>query len=91
MLTYEKIMLSCGAGMSSSLLAKKIQKEADCKNLDVEVHTVPRLNQSSMADVVPLGPQISYMKKDIEQSVSDHMPVVVIGMLDYGRRMRNLF
>ena len=76
-----KILLACNAGMSTSLLVQKLQKEAASRGLDVEIIANP-LNKAleliDGADVFLLGPQIAYAK-------AGSTPVAVIPMVDYGR------
>ena len=80
------IMLCCNAGMSTSLLVQKMQKEAASRGLEVTIVARP-LNEAmdhiGDADVVLLGPQIGYAKGDYEKATDK--PVAVIPMADYGR------
>ena len=54
-----KILLACNAGMSTSLLVQKLQKEAASRGLDAEIIANP-LNKAleliDGADVFLLGP-----------------------------------
>lgn len=84
-----KIMLCCNAGMSTSLLVQKMQKEAAARGLDVDIEARP-LNEAmdhiDEADIVLLGPQIGYAKGDFDKACADKgTPVEVIAMVDYGR------
>ncbi|RVU97758.1 PTS sugar transporter subunit IIB [Coriobacteriales bacterium OH1046] len=82
-----KILLACNAGMSTSLLVQKMRKEAAARNLNVEIDARP-LNKALEVidefDILLLGPQISYAKKDAQAAAGDK-PVLVISMADYGR------
>ena len=81
-----KIMLCCNAGMSTSLLVQKMQKEAATRNLDVEIEARPMneaMDHIAEADIVLLGPQIGYAKADFQKATN--VPVEVIPMMDYGR------
>lgn len=87
----DKILLCCGAGMSSSLLVQKMQAEAAARGLDVSISALP-LNEAaenlSGVRVVLLGPQIGYGAGDLRSAIADmglEIPVEVIPMLDYGR------
>ncbi len=84
----KKILLACNAGMSTSLLVQKMQAEAKAEGLDVEVKADP-LNKAldivDDYDILMLGPQIAYAKKDAEDVVKGRIPVTVIAMADYGR------
>lgn len=84
----KKILLACNAGMSTSLLVQKMQTEAKKQGLDVEIKADPlnkALDLIDDADILMLGPQISYAKKDAEDVAAGRIPVTVIAMADYGR------
>lgn len=81
------ILLACNAGMSTSLLVQKMEAEAKAQGLEVTIKANP-LNKAleliDGADVLLLGPQIAYAKKDAEAAAGS-TPVAVIAMVDYGR------
>ncbi len=81
-----RIMLCCSAGMSTSLLAKKMQEYADLNEIPAEVEaygTDQFVSNKERYQVVLLGPQISYMLNDLSAKAGD-LPIEVIDMLDYG-------
>ncbi len=81
------ILLACNAGMSTSLLVQKMQKEAANRGIDVQISANPlnkALDAIDTADVLLLGPQIAYAKADAEKRAGS-VPVAVIAMVDYGR------
>jgi PTS system cellobiose-specific IIB component len=83
----KKILLACNAGMSTSLLVQKMQKEADAQGLDVEIKAYPlaqALEHIADASVLMLGPQIRYAKADAV-TAAGNVPVTIIDMVDYGR------
>ena len=84
-----KIMLCCNAGMSTSLLVQKMQKEVAARGLDVEVEARPMneaMDHLDDASIILLGPQIGYAKGDFEKACAGkNIPVEVIPMTDYGR------
>ncbi len=83
----KNIYLVCNAGMSTSILVKKMQEAAKKENIDanIEAFSVEVLDQKAdEADVVLLGPQIRHMKGDVEKVVAGKCPVDVIDMRDYG-------
>ncbi len=83
-----KIMLCCNAGMSTSLLVQKMEKEAASRGDDVTIEARPMgeaMEHIDEADIVVLGPQIGYAKGDFEKAVEGRCPVIVIPMVDYGR------
>lgn len=80
------ITLCCNAGMSTSLLVQKMQKVAQERGLDVEIHAYPIteiMSHMDQADVILLGPQISYALDDYKKQTDK--PIAVIPMMDYGR------
>lgn len=85
----KKIMLCCNAGMSTSLLVQKMQKNAAERGLEVEIEARPlneALDHIDGADVILLGPQIGYAKGDVEKACAGKgIPVDIIPMVDYGR------
>ncbi len=82
------IFLVCNAGMSTSILVKKMQETAEKQGLTdshIEAFSVEVLDQrAAEADVVLLGPQIRHMKNDVEKIIAGRCPVEVINMQDYG-------
>lgn len=83
-----KIMLCCNAGMSTSLLVQKMQKEVAARGEEVAIEARPMneaMDHINEADVILLGPQIGYAKGDFEKAVEGRIPVAVIPMADYGR------
>ena len=82
------ILLVCGAGASTSLLVTKMLKVA--KELGEE-HNIRAIAQTAIkselpkADVVLLGPQITFMLDSIKELADGKgIPVAVIRMQDYG-------
>lgn len=87
-LKMKKIMLCCSAGMSTSLLVKKMEAAAVAKNLDVEIKAfgVAEFDENMPNyHVVLLGPQIKYMQNNLSSKASVYgIKVQPIDMLDYG-------
>ncbi|MCQ1060473.1 PTS sugar transporter subunit IIB [Photobacterium sp. DNB23_23_1] len=84
----KKILLLCAAGMSTSMVVKKMKESAVSKGLDVhiEAHGVETISDYlTEYDIFLLGPQIRF-KKDELQRLADPIgkKVEVIDMLDYG-------
>ncbi len=80
------ILLICSAGMSTSMVVKKMQAEAEAKGLDAKiwaVGTAAAKADAPTADVILLGPQIRFMEKQIKADYNK--PTMVIDMMDYGR------
>lgn len=82
------ILLACGAGMSTSLLVSKMQKEADQQGVKADIQAVAIhevKDHLDKADVVMLGPQIRYKLKEVQNLTKDKgIPVEVINPTDYG-------
>lgn len=79
------IILLCSAGMSTSLLVSKMQKEAKERNLElhIEAFGTSMVDEAAkVADVILLGPQVRFQLQDIKKRVS--VPVDSINMRDYG-------
>lgn len=88
----KRIMLICSAGMSTSLLVTKMEAAAKDKGIEADIFAVSaseanaRFEDASMPiNVVLLGPQVRFMKKQFEDKLSGTgIPVEVIEMKDYG-------
>ena len=77
----KKIMLCCSAGMSTSLLMKKMIAEAEQRGLPVEINA----EQVGHYQVVLLGPQVKYMQQDLQKQADKYgIRVEPINMMDYG-------
>ena len=79
------ILLVCNAGMSTSMLVKKMQDAA--KTMGVEVDSAKSLTEAKKnlgtPDMILLGPQIRYELKNV-QAMAPNLPVEAINMQDYG-------
>lgn len=85
----KKIYLFCSAGMSTSMLAKKMQEAADAHGLAAHVEAfssskVGELVERDHPDCILLGPQVGYMFDDINERYGKEAPVGVIDAGDYG-------
>ncbi|XTZ38527.1 PTS sugar transporter subunit IIB [Salmonella enterica] len=83
-----RIMLCCSAGMSTSLLVRKMQEAAEERALPVEIdaYGVAEFDtQFPRYQVVLLGPQVKYMLKSLsEKAAAQGIPVQAIDPMDYG-------
>lgn len=82
------IKLFCAAGMSTSMLVKKMQEAAAAQGLDVQISAHPETtieSESDHCDIALLGPQVGYKlptaKKICEPK---QVKIAVIPMVDYG-------
>ncbi len=84
----KKIMLCCSAGMSTSLLMKKMIAEAEQRGLPVEINAygvAEFAEQVGHYQVVLLGPQVKYMQQDLQKQADKYgIRVEPINMMDYG-------
>lgn len=84
----KKIMLCCSAGMSTSLLVKKMQASAQERGIEAEIQAFgvdEFATQVSRFEVVLLGPQVKYMQGDLQNKADPYgIKVEPINMMDYG-------
>jgi len=84
----KKILLLCSAGMSTSMVVKKMRESAEKGNLSVHidaqgVETFP--DYLSEYDLFLLGPQIRFKKDELQKLATPvGKTVEVINMIDYG-------
>lgn len=82
-----KVLLVCAAGMSTSMLMKKMEKYASENGIDLEVaaRSFTELKDPKDAgyECILVGPQISYQKDKVVKKAQG-LPVEVIPMKDYG-------
>ena len=82
----KKIVLFCGAGMSSSLLVLKGRNAVKDAGFDYEVEgydTSTVIKNSSDADVVLVAPQVRHMLKKYQAAITN-CPVEPMDMVAYG-------
>ena len=86
----KKIMLVCAAGMSTSLLVTKMEQAAKAQGEEVEINALPitdGMKHFAEVDCILLGPQVRYLKKDVEKELAEkglNVPFDIIEMKDYG-------
>ncbi|MBT2758205.1 PTS sugar transporter subunit IIB [Mesobacillus foraminis] len=82
------ILLCCSAGMSTSLIVRKMEQAAASEGLDMNIWAVPGEAVShhiDKADVLLLGPQVLYLLPQLRQLGSKKgVPVEVINTVHYG-------
>lgn len=79
-----KILLACGAGLSTSILMKKIEKYCADKGEELKIEAVPVNNVEGYQndyDCVLVGPQVSYRVEELKKTLT--IPVEGISSLDY--------
>ncbi|MFS0673629.1 PTS sugar transporter subunit IIB [Ornithinibacillus sp. 179-J 7C1 HS] len=83
-----KIILVCSAGMSTSMLVKKMRDAAVERNLEIEIDAVGEsqlTNHLENTDVILIGPQVRYLEKKIRSFVEPKgIKVDIIDQMAYG-------
>jgi PTS system cellobiose-specific IIB component len=83
------ILLCCSAGMSTSLLVKKMQDAATEMGVEAKIWAIGEaqvVDSIQNADVLLIGPQIRFKLNDLKKLGQEkNIPVEVINMMDYGR------
>ncbi len=85
-ITMRNIVLVCAAGMSTSLLVKKMREAATAEGYECEIHAYALANlveKGPGADIILLGPQVRYQLDAVKKQFPDK-PVDTINMADYG-------
>jgi cellobiose PTS system EIIB component len=86
----KRIYLFCGNGMSTSILASKMQTAANENSLPIEVKAYPHKELDEVVknlhpDCILLGPQVKYLyEKTVNDFGSTGIPIAVIDPTDYG-------
>lgn len=90
-MTKKVIMLACAAGMSTSLMVQRMTAAAKNQNKDYDIFAKStteidsQLNSDTIPDIILLGPQVSYLKNDIQHKTdAKQIPMDVMPMVDYG-------
>lgn len=86
----KKIYLFCDQGMSTSMLAKKMQDVGDEHNLPIEVKAysikiLEKTMEEKNPDCILLGPQVRHLFEDTKRRLKNYdVSVGVIDSVDYG-------
>lgn len=81
------IILICSAGMSTSMLVKRMQDSANNSGYEakIEAHSVSDISRvGPAADIIMLGPQVRFQLDKVKKQFPDKI-VDTIAMQDYGR------
>lgn len=83
----KKILLVCSAGMSTSVLVKKMEDEAKARNLDIKIEAISESEVKNHNDfsIIMLGPQVRFLKSKFDYLEKEGIPVVIIDSIKYGR------
>lgn len=82
-----KILLLCSAGMSTSLLVRRMRQEAEKENINADIWACGDSEsyvEIQKADVILIGPQMRFLEKKT-QMIAGKNPVRVVDMMTYGR------
>ena len=86
----KKVYLFCSAGMSTSILASKMQEVANSHNLPIKVaafshNKLGEIVKSDCPDCILLGPQVEYLYDETVANFGHlNIPISVIDQDDYG-------
>ena len=84
----KKILLLCSAGMSTSMIVKKMQDKAKADNIDAEIEaaSVSRFDELiDNYDIFLLGPQVKYLKTDLVKKANSNGTLLdLVDYKDYG-------
>lgn len=83
------IMLVCSAGMSTSLLVKKMQEAALKENEEYKIFAVGACQvdievKNNDIDLIMVGPQLRFKEKEFKSKFEPEIKVSVIDTVDYG-------
>ncbi|PQP79662.1 PTS sugar transporter subunit IIB [Spiroplasma sp. ChiS] len=84
----KKILLVCSAGMSTSILVKKMEEAAEIMNIDVHVETKAMAEAQSVLenyDVILLGPQVKYIENNIKSMTEKPVSVIPANVYALGK------
>lgn len=83
-----KILLCCAAGMSTSMVVKKMEQAAQNQGIEADIQAVGLDEFENMLpkfDICLLGPQVKYKEADFSASAAKQdKKVKVINSMDYG-------
>ncbi|HGJ2641662.1 TPA: PTS sugar transporter subunit IIB [Streptococcus pneumoniae] len=82
----KQILLVCNAGMSTSMLVKKMQQSATERGIEISIQAKSMTEAKKNiheADVILIGPQIRYELLAVKE-IAGNIPVDTIDMRDYG-------
>lgn len=85
----KRVYLFCDQGMSTSMMAQRMQEVADKHNLPIEckAHSYKRIDavlEEVELDCILIGPQTKFLYDEINNKYGGKIPVMVIDAADYG-------
>ncbi|QDX29017.1 PTS sugar transporter subunit IIB [Dickeya poaceiphila] len=88
----KRIVLACSAGMSTSLVVTKMEKEVAARGMEYQIYAIPEQNlrdelQTYGDDIIAvlLGPQVRFKLAENKKLTDEyHIPIAVIDPVAYG-------
>ncbi|RNM04596.1 PTS sugar transporter subunit IIB [Dickeya undicola] len=88
----KRIVLACSAGMSTSLVVTKMEKEAAARGMEYQIYAIPEQNlrdelQTYGGDIIAvlLGPQVRFKLAENKKLTDEYqIPIAVIDPVAYG-------
>lgn len=88
----KRIVLACAAGMSTSMVVTRMEKEAAARGLSFQIYAIPEQNlreelqnYGNDVAVVLLGPQVRFkLEENRKLTDSYQLPIAVIDTVAYG-------
>ena len=88
----KRIVLACAAGMSTSMVVSRMEKEATARGLEFEIYAIPEQNlreelqnYGNEVMAVLLGPQVRFkLEENKKLTDSYQLPIAVIDTVAYG-------
>lgn len=71
-----KVLLSCSAGLTTSMFASELNSTSEMLKLDLQFDAVPYTDiykQAENYDIILIAPQIGYLKKRLAESLDDKL------------------
>ena len=82
-----RVLLICSAGMSTSLLVRRMKEDAKSRKIEAFVWSCGSSEyraEIEKSDVILIGPQMRFLHTKIQEEAKPR-PVRVIDMMTYGR------
>ncbi|AVN61296.1 PTS sugar transporter subunit IIB [Mesoplasma florum] len=84
----KKILLVCSAGMSTSMLVKKMNDYAMMNGLEYEIKALGMAEAKPYIkewDIIMVGPQVSYVLKDLQSLTTNPVEVIPSNIYALGK------
>ncbi|AGM24662.1 PTS sugar transporter subunit IIB [Spiroplasma chrysopicola] len=84
----KKILLVCSAGMSTSILVKKMTDAAQLMNINVEIEAKAMAEAQQVLkdwDVILLGPQVKFLEANLKTMTDKPVAVIAANIYALGK------